>query len=223
VSQQSGGETPQQASEHQTEWIGELEVERISGDVQKHADLSTRSKARKQALDILFEADLMGTDPIDVLALRPTVVDNPVRDFAAGLVRGVSEYRSSLDAVIASCLATGWTLERMPRVDRILARIASYEILHTDVPNPSAVAEAVELGGEFSTDDSAVFLNGLLTGISEASRAGTLPEPEPAAQAVTATAGNTDPQTAEEPSSPEEQQPAPAADQTGESGYREHS
>ena len=59
--------------------------------------------------------------------------------------------------------------------------------------------------------------------ISEASRAGTLPEPEPAAQADTATAGNTDPQTAEEPSSPEEQQPAPAADQTGESGDREHS
>lgn len=175
MSRQTGGaEQP-----HKTEFIGELEVEKISGDVQKHADLSTRSKARKQALDILFEADLMGTDPIDVLALRPTVIDNPVREFAADLVRGVVSHREGLDAAISFCLASGWTVERMPRVDRILARIGSYEIICTEVPNPSAIAEAVELGGEFSTDDSAAFLNGLLTGVAEADRAGTLPAPEP--------------------------------------------
>ncbi len=174
MSQQPGGsEQPRK-----TEWIGELEVERVSGDIQKHADLSTRSKARKQALDILFEADLMGTDPIDVLALRPTVVDNPVRDFAADLVRGVAQNLSGLDAAIASCLSAGWTLERMPRVDRVLARIGGYEIIHTDVPGPSAIAEAVELAGEFSTDESASFLNGLLTGIAERSKAGSLPGPE---------------------------------------------
>lgn len=153
-----------------TEWIGELEVERISGDVQHHADLSTRSKARKQALDILFEADLMGTDPIDVLALRPTVIDNPVRQFAADLVRGVCDHLEAVDAALTAGLTGGWTLDRMPRVDRALARIGAYEILFSDVPNPSAIAEALELSGEFSTDDSPTFLNGLLTGVSEAHR-----------------------------------------------------
>ncbi|AXE38803.1 N utilization substance protein B [Acidipropionibacterium virtanenii] len=152
------------------ERIGEIEAERISGDIQVHADLSTRSKARKQALDILFEADLMGTDPIDVLALRPTVVDNPVRDFAADLVRGVSEHLADIDEALIARLAAGWTLDRMPRVDRVLARIGGYEILFSDVPGPSAIAEALELGGEFSTDNSASFLNGLLTGVSEGRR-----------------------------------------------------
>ncbi len=150
------------------ERIGDLEVRRISGDIQQHADLSTRSKARKQALDILFEADTMGTDPIDVLALRPTVVENPVRDFAADLVRGVAAHRTELEDAVAGSLASGWTLERMPRVDRILALIGAYEILHTDTPAPSAIAEAVELGGEFSTDETPSFLNGLLTGLAEA-------------------------------------------------------
>lgn len=166
VNQNTGGTD----EPHKTEWIGELEVERVSGDVQHHADLSTRSKARKQALDILFEADLMGTDPIDVLALRPTVIDNPVRRFAADLVRGVCDHRSAVDEALNAGLTGGWTLDRMPRVDRTLARIGAYEIMFSDVPNPSAIAEALELSGEFSTDDSPTFLNGLLTGVSEAFR-----------------------------------------------------
>lgn len=149
------------------EQIGDLEVQRISGDIQKHAALSTRSKARKQALDILFEADTMGTDPVTVLALRPTVIDNPVRPFAAELVEGVTTHRAELDAAVSECLAPGWTLRRMPRVDRVLALVGAYEILFTDVPNPTAISEAVELGGEFSTDDTPAFLNGLLTGIAE--------------------------------------------------------
>lgn len=166
VNQNTGGTD----EPHKTEWIGELEVERVSGDVQHHADLSTRSKARKQALDILFEADLMGTDPIDVLALRPTVIDNPVRQFAADLVRGVCDHLSAVDEALDAGLTGRWTLDRMPRVDRTLARIAAYEIMFSDVPNPSAIAEALELSGEFSTDDSPTFLNGLLTGVSEARR-----------------------------------------------------
>lgn len=149
------------------EQIGDLEVQRISGDIQRHAALSTRSKARKQALDILFEADTMGTDPVTVLALRPTVIDNPVRPFAAELVEGVTTHRTELDAAVSECLAPGWTLRRMPRVDRVLALVGAYEILFTDVPNPTAISEAVELGGEFSTDDTPAFLNGLLTGIAE--------------------------------------------------------
>lgn len=154
-------------TEAPVEQIGDLEVQRISGDIQKHAALSTRSKARKQALDILFEADTMGTDPVTVLALRPTVIDNPVRPFAAELVEGVTTHRTELDAAVSECLAPGWTLRRMPRVDRVLALVGAYEILFTDVPNPTAISEAVELGGEFSTDDTPAFLNGLLTGIAE--------------------------------------------------------
>jgi len=154
-------------TEAPVEQIGDLEVQRISGDIQQHAALSTRSKARKQALDILFEADTMGTDPVTVLALRPTVIDNPVRPFAAELVEGVTTHRAELDAAVSECLAPGWTLRRMPRVDRVLALVGAYEILFTDVPNPTAISEAVELGGEFSTDDTPAFLNGLLTGIAE--------------------------------------------------------
>lgn len=149
------------------EVIGDLEVCRISGDIQNHADLSTRSKARKQALDILFEADARGVDPLDVLAARPGVVDNPVRPFAADLVREVQARRADLEAILAQNLRAGWTLERMPRVDRVLALLGAHEILDTDTPNPTVVAEAVELAGEFSTDDSPTFLNGLLVAVSK--------------------------------------------------------
>ncbi|MDO4411989.1 transcription antitermination factor NusB [Cutibacterium sp.] len=147
------------------ERIGDLEVRRVSGDIQKHADLSTRSKARKQALDILFEADLMGTDPLDVLAARPSVFTNPVRPFAADLVRGVVASQAGVDSVLSDCLSEGWTLARMPRVDRVLARLGAFEILHTDTPNPVIISEAIELSEEFSTDDSVPFLNGLLNAV----------------------------------------------------------
>lgn len=153
---------PTPDDEGPTEWIGDLEVRRVSGDIQEHADLSTRSKARKQALDILFEADLIGTDPLEVLAARPGVFTNPVRPFAADLVRGVAATQVGLDSVLTDCLSEGWTLARMPRVDRILARLGAFEILHTDTPNPAVISEAIELSEEFSTDDSAPFLNGLL-------------------------------------------------------------
>jgi N utilization substance protein B len=156
---------PMPDDEGPIERIGDLEVRRTSGDIQKHADLSTRSKARKQALDILFEADLMGTDPLEVLAARPSVFINPVRPFAADLVRGVAATQAGLDSVLADCLSEGWTLDRMPRVDRILARLGTFEILHTDTPNPAVISEAIELSEEFSTDDSAPFLNGLLSAV----------------------------------------------------------
>lgn len=153
------------------ETIGDLEVRRISGDVQHHADLSTRSKARKQALDILFEADAMGTDPLEVLALRPTVVENPVRPFAADLVRGVVASRPRLEAAVEECLAPGWSLARMPRVDRVLALIGAHEILETETPRGAVISEAVELSEEFSTDDSATFLNGLLNAVADRAEA----------------------------------------------------
>jgi transcription antitermination protein NusB len=123
---------------------------------------STRAKARKRALDILFEAELRGTDPLDTLAVRSDLADPPVREYTVVLVEGVTRHRTEIDRRIAACMSTGWTIERMPRVDRTAARIAVYEIDFGDTPDPVAVAEAVALVSELSTDESPAYLNGLL-------------------------------------------------------------
>lgn len=124
--------------------------------------LSTRSKARKRALDILFEADLRGDDPLQTLDARTDLADPPVREYTAELVRGVVQNEPAVDRRIADCLSSGWSVERMPRVDRAAARIAVFEIDHGEVPDEVAVAEAVALVGDLSTDESPDFLNGLL-------------------------------------------------------------
>ncbi|WP_375431802.1 transcription antitermination factor NusB [uncultured Friedmanniella sp.] len=124
--------------------------------------LSTRSKARKRALDILFEADLRGEDPISTLDVRADLADPPVRDYTADLVRGVVRHGGEVDRRIAACMSGGWSLERMPRVDRAAARIAVYEIDHSDTPDEVAIAEAVALVGDLSTEESPAYLNGLL-------------------------------------------------------------
>jgi len=126
---------------------------------------STRTKARKSALDILFEADLRGTDPLETLAVRTDRAEPPVREYTAALVRGVVSRLAEIDRRIAACMATGWTVARMPRVDRTAARIAVYEIDFGEVPDPVAVAEAVALVGELSTDESPAYLTGLLTAV----------------------------------------------------------
>jgi N utilization substance protein B len=127
--------------------------------------LSTRSKARKRALDILFEAELRGTDPLETLAASTDRADPPVRDYTATLVRGVVTHRTEIDRRIAACMAKSWTVERMPRVDRAAARIAVYEIDFGEVPGPVAVAEAVALVGDLSTDESPGYLTGLLSAV----------------------------------------------------------
>lgn len=126
---------------------------------------SARTKARKRALDILFEADLRQADPLAILAAHVELGEPPVRPFTSELVEGVTANLAALDQLLAGALAAGWTLERMPRVDRNLARIAAYEIVHTDVSGEVAVAECVGLAQELSTDDSAAFLNGVLRAI----------------------------------------------------------
>ena len=123
---------------------------------------STRSKARKRALDILFEADLRGDDPLETLAVRADRAEPPVRDYTATLVRGVTTHQTEIDRRIATCMSKGWTVERMPRVDRAAARIGVYEIDFGDVPDAVAVAEAVAMVTELSTDESPAYLNGLL-------------------------------------------------------------
>src|SRR4029450_5506087 len=123
---------------------------------------SSRSRARKRALDILFEAELRGVDPVATLEERAAAADPPVREYTTKLARGVVARASGIDARISACLAQGWTLPRMPRVDRNVLRIAVYEIDYGDVPDVVAVAEAVQLVAELSTDESPAFVNGVL-------------------------------------------------------------
>lgn len=127
---------------------------------------SARTKARKRALDILFEADLRELPISEVLAAHLVENTPPVREFTVTLVEGVAAQADSIDEVISGALAAGWTLARMPRVDRNLARIAVYEMLHTDTPAQIVLAESVALCQDLSTDDSPAFLNGLLGAVA---------------------------------------------------------
>jgi N utilization substance protein B len=126
---------------------------------------SSRSKARKRALDILFEAELRGADPIATLEERAAAADPPVREYTTKLVRGVVAHASEIDARISACLAPGWTVPRMPRVDRNVLRIAVFEIDNGEVPDAVAVSEAVRLVSELSTEESPAFVNGVLRAV----------------------------------------------------------
>ena len=132
---------------------------------------STRSKARKRALDILFEADVRGADASAILAERAADADPPIRRYTTTLVEGVTAHRADIDARISASLATGWTLPRTPRVDRNALRIAVFELDYLDVPPAVVVSEAVHLVEELSTDESPAFVNGVLGGVI-AARAG---------------------------------------------------
>jgi len=123
---------------------------------------SSQTKARKRALDILFEAELRDADPLATLAERAADAEPPVRDFTRALVQGVAAQRQAIDGRIVQALADGWSLKRLPRVDRNVMRIAVYEIDHTAVPDAVAVSEAVGLVSQLSTDDSPSFVNGVL-------------------------------------------------------------
>jgi N utilization substance protein B len=123
---------------------------------------SARGKARKRALDVLYEADLRGTDPVTTMADRLAQADPPVPDYTVELVEGVTARRARIDELIAT-YAEGWTLDRMPPVDRNLLRVAIFELLWCDgVPDAVAISEAVALAKDLSTDESPRFVNGLL-------------------------------------------------------------
>jgi len=124
--------------------------------------MAARSKARKRALDILFEAEVRGEPVLDLLAERAAAADPPVSDYAAQLVRGVQEHLDQIDMLLAAH-AHGWSLDRMPAVDRNILRIGLFELLWNDgVPDAVVISEAVTLAGELSTDGSSGFVNGLL-------------------------------------------------------------
>jgi transcription antitermination protein NusB len=133
--------------------------------------VSARTKSRKRALDILFAADVRGDDLAAALATEQVrAMARPERasswPYAHDIVAGVSEHRADIDAAISDA-STGWSLDRMPAVDRAILRMAVWELAHNpDVPAGVAIDEAVELAKELSTDDSPRFVNGVLGAIA---------------------------------------------------------
>jgi N utilization substance protein B len=129
--------------------------------------MGARTRARKRALDVLFEGELRGAVLGSTLAERLARVEPPVNPYTVTLVEGVQEHQARIDDLL-STYSIGWTLDRMPTVDRNLLRIAAYEILFADdVPDTVAISEAVHLASELSTDESATFVNGLLARLVE--------------------------------------------------------
>jgi N utilization substance protein B len=127
--------------------------------------MPARSKARKRALDVLYAAEMRGEDAVAALEAAVSAGEGPTNPYTETLVRGVSERRERIDQILAD-YAQGWTLERMPAVDRTALRIGAYELLYVeDVPHPVAVSEAVALVRNLSTDDSPSFVNGVLGSI----------------------------------------------------------
>ena len=127
--------------------------------------MAARSKARKRALDVLFEADQRSVAPADVLAARVAAADPPVHEHTVRLVEGVLLNRERIDGLIET-YAQDWPLDRLPAVDRALLRVSVYELLYVDdVPDHVVIDEAVELAKQLSTDDSPAFVNGLLARI----------------------------------------------------------
>jgi N utilization substance protein B len=132
--------------------------------------MSARSKARKRALDLLFASEVRGRSAVD--ALDEEIGDaasepggRPVADYTGVLVRGVNEHQPRIDELLAT-YAQGWTLARMPSVDRNVLRLGVFEVLYVDdVPDAVAVSEALQLVRELSTDDSPGFVNGVLGNI----------------------------------------------------------
>lgn len=126
-----------------------------------------RHQARKRAVDLLFEAEARGMSPAEVVDVRTALADAnpdvaPLLPYTAAAARGVSEHTAHIDDLISTHLQ-GWTLDRLPAVDRAILRVAVWELLYADdVPEPVAVDEAVQLAKELSTDDSPGFVNGVL-------------------------------------------------------------
>jgi len=133
-----------------------------------------RRSARRQALDILFEADLIGRSPRAVIEEWRTA-GRSVSEYAADLVTGVEDRLDQLDALLGKA-SEGWTVHRMPVVDRTILRVACYE-LASGVPPAVAISEAVQAAKELSTQDSGRFVNGVLGKIARDLQAQGSPAP----------------------------------------------
>jgi N utilization substance protein B len=132
--------------------------------------VSARSKARKQALDLLYEADIRGGSALEILQSREIVEEGPdarpIREFTRNLITGISENSRKIDELITT-YAQGWDMDRLPAVDRNILRLGIYEIVwSTDLADGIAIDEALTLAKELSTDESAGYIHGVLGKIS---------------------------------------------------------
>jgi N utilization substance protein B len=132
--------------------------------------VSARSKARKQALDLLYEADIRGSSALELLQSRDVIEEvsdaRPIRDFTKDLITGISANSRKIDELITT-YAQGWDMDRLPAVDRNILRLAIYEIVwSTDLADGIAIDEALTLAKELSTDESASYIHGVLGKIS---------------------------------------------------------
>jgi transcription antitermination protein NusB len=127
--------------------------------------MAARTKARKRALDVLYASDLRAENAVDALERAIADGEGPSNDYTTTLVRGVVEHQARIDELLAS-YAQGWTLERMPAVDRNVLRLGVFEVLFADdVPDAVALTEAMSLVRDLSTDESPQFVNGVLGNI----------------------------------------------------------
>jgi transcription antitermination protein NusB len=153
-----------------------------------------RHQARKRAVDLLFEAEARGLSPVQVVDVRTALAEAkrdvaPLHPYTQTAARGVGEHLAHIDDLISSHLQ-GWTLDRLPAVDRAILRVAVWELLYAeDVPEPVAVDEAVQLAKELSTDESPGFVNGVLGQVMLVT-----PQIRAAAQAVQEAVRNPGPQ-----------------------------
>ena len=138
--------------------------------------MSARTKARKRAVDALFAADLREEHPAALLDETYKQVEDhqnqgPIFDYARTLIDGVVDHQGEIDTLLET-YSEGWSLERMPNVDRAILRVAVWEIVYNDeIPDAVAIDEAVDLAKDYSTDASGAFVNGLLTSISSTKKA----------------------------------------------------
>ncbi len=130
--------------------------------------MSARSKGRKRALDILYESDIKGVNPLWLVKER-TITTDEIASFASELVEGYGAQAAEIDALIDSH-AKNWDLDRLASVDRNILRIAVFEIMHSEsrsVPTSVAIDEALELASTLSTDDSPKYIHGILSAIAK--------------------------------------------------------
>lgn len=128
--------------------------------------MAARSKARRRAVETLYESDLRAQSVDEALESLSARMQTPVNPYTESIVRGVSQHREQIDETLAT-YAQGWTLDRMPAVDRAILRVGAWEVLWGDVPDGVALAEAVGLANDLSTDESGKYINGVLARIKD--------------------------------------------------------
>lgn len=129
--------------------------------------IGSRGRARRRALEILFEAEQRGTTPLEALQRRRDYTEQTINPYTAAIVDGVITHQEQIDELLAQ-YAHGWTMERMLGMDKSILRLGAWELLfNDDMPDGAAVNEAVNMAREYSNDDSPGYVNGVLGRLQE--------------------------------------------------------